>query len=173
MEMLNKSALLVLHRYNDHANGLVLQAAAKLDESAFTAQSSPSHGSVQGLLTHMLTTEFFFLARSEGKPVNPKSAPDNILSLPEISAAFGQVSAERQKYLDWLTEERLSETLQIPLGGQNFSLPRWQLLTQSLLHSEHHRGELSIVMTGLGVPLPTLDIIIPFVNESGQHWSLS
>lgn len=170
MESLNKSALLVLHHYSDHANGLVLKTAAAMDESALTAQSSPSHGSVLALLTHMLTTEFFFLARSEGKPVSPKAAPDKTLSLPEIASAFGQVSAERQKYLDWVSEERLQETIEIPIGGQQFKLARWQLLAQSLIHSAHHRGELSIVMTGLGHPLPTLDPIIPFINESGQHW---
>ncbi len=170
MESLNKSALLVFHHYNDHANGLVLQTASSMDESALVAQTSPSHGSVLALLTHMLTTEFFFLARSEGKPVNPKAAPDKSLGLPEVTAAFTQVAAERQKYLDWVSEERLMEIIEIPIGGQPFKLPRWQLLAQSLIHSAHHRGELSIVMTSLGYPLPTLDPIIPFINESGQHW---
>ena len=170
MNIMNKSALLVLHHYNDHANTLVLQTASAMDENALTAQSSPSHGSVLALLTHMLTTEFFFLARSEGKPVNPKSAPDKSLALPEITAAFAQVAAERQKYLDWVTEERLLEVIEIPIGGQVFKLPRWQLLAQSLMHSAQHRGELSIVMTALGHPLPTLDPIIQFINESGQHW---
>jgi uncharacterized damage-inducible protein DinB len=170
MDTLNKSALLVLHKYNSHANGLVLQTAAGMDESAFTAQSSPSHGSVQALLTHMLTTEFFFLARSEGKPVNPKSAPDKSLSLQEIAVAFSQIADERLKYLNWITEEKLAEVIEIPIGGQSFNLARWQLLTQSLLHSAHHRGELSIVMTGLGHPLPTLDPIIEFIQESGQTW---
>ncbi|PKN98086.1 MAG: hypothetical protein CVU42_13375 [Chloroflexi bacterium HGW-Chloroflexi-4] len=170
MENLNKSALLVLHKYNSYANNLVLQTAAEMDETAFTGQSSPSHGSVQALLTHMLTTEFFFLARSEGKPVNPKSAPDKTLSLPEITAAFNQIADERLKYLNWVSEEKLLEIIDIPIGGQPFKLARWQLLTQSLLHSAHHRGELSIVMTGLGHPLPTLDAIIEFIHESGQNW---
>ncbi len=170
MENLNKPALLVLHNTNNHANQLVLQTAAEMDESAFTAQSSPSHGSVQALLTHMLTTEFFFLARSEGKPVNPKSAPDKALNLQEIAVAFSQLADERHKYLNWVTEEKLAEVIEIPIGGQIFNLARWQLLTQSLLHSAHHRGELSIVMTGLGHPLPTLDPIIEFIHESGQTW---
>ena len=170
MDTLNRSSLLVLHHYNDHANGLVLQTAANMDENALPAPSSPSHGSVLALLTHMLTTEFFFLARSEGKPVNPKSSPDKALNLVEITAAFGQISAERQKYLDWVSDERLLEVIEIPIGGQPFKLARWQLLAQSLIHSAHHRGEISIVMTGLGHPLPTLDPIIPFINESGQHW---
>ncbi|MHB8088729.1 MAG: DinB family protein [Anaerolineaceae bacterium] len=167
MDNINKSALLVLHNTNNHANQLVLQTAAEMDEAAFTVQSSPSHGSVQALLTHMLTTEFFFLARSEGKPVNPKEAPDKKLTLPEIAAAFSQIADERLKYLNWVSDEKLLEIVDIPIGGQPFKLARWQLLTQSLLHSAHHRGELSIVMTGLGHPLPTLDPIVEFVHESG------
>jgi uncharacterized damage-inducible protein DinB len=169
MDTINKSSLLVLHNYNDHANSLVLETAAKLDEQAFTTTSSPSHGSVQGLLTHMLTTEFFFLARSEGKPILPKS-PAAALSLEEIRLTFAQVAAERRKYLDWVSEELLAQEILVPIGGQEFQLARWQLLAQSLMHTAHHRGELSIVLTGLGFPLPTLDIIIEFVNESGQHW---
>ena len=38
---MNKSSLLVLHNYNDHANKLVLETAAKLDEQAFTTLLQP------------------------------------------------------------------------------------------------------------------------------------
>jgi uncharacterized damage-inducible protein DinB len=169
---MDKSALLVLHNYNDHANQLVLDTAVRLDESAFTIASSPSHGSVQGLLTHVLTTEFFFLARCEGKPVQPKP-PAAALSLQELRVSFAQVAAERRRYLDWITGELLAQEIAIPIGGHEIKLARWQFLLQSLVHSAHHRGELSIVMTGLGAPLPTLDIIIPFVNASGQQWPWS
>ncbi len=170
MEKMNKSALFVMHHYNSYANNLVLTTASKMDEPSLSAASSPSHGSVLALLTHMLTTEFFFLARTEGKPINPKDHPEASLSLAEISLAFSQISVERNKYLDWVTDEKLDEVIEIPIGGQSFRLARWQLLTQSLFHSAHHRGELSIVMTSLGFPLPTLDSIIQFVNENGQHW---
>lgn len=172
MEHMNRSALLVLHHYNRYANRLVLDTAAKLDESALTTQSSPSHGTVHALLTHMLTVEFYFLARSEGKPINFKDDPDRALTLQEISVSFEQVADEREKYLNWVTDDKLDELVETPIGGKNFKLPRWQLLAQSLLSSVHHRGELSIVMTGLGQPLPTLDPIIQFVNESGQEWHL-
>jgi uncharacterized damage-inducible protein DinB len=172
MDKINRSALLVIHHYNRYANQLVLDTAAKMEEEAFTAQSSPSHGSVQELLTHMLSVEFFFLARSEGKPINPKAIPDKALSLSEITTTFAQISDEREKYLNWVTDEKLEEVIEIPIGGKAFKLPRWQLLAQSLFSSVHHRGELSIVMTGLGFPLPTLDPIIQFVNESGQEWHL-
>jgi uncharacterized damage-inducible protein DinB len=170
MEHMDRSALLFLHNYNEYANTLLLETAASMDEVSFTAPSSPSHGSVQALLTHMLTTEFFFLARSEGKLVNPKGAPDKTLNLQEITVAFNQIADERFKYLNWVTEEKLMEIVDLPLNGQPFKLARWHLLVQSLIHSAHHRGELSIVMTGLGYPLPTLDPIIKFIQESGQIW---
>ncbi len=170
MDTINKSALLALHLLNSHANSLVLQTAAEMEESDLTAQASASHGSVVGLLTHMLTSEFYFLARSEGKPINPKSAPDKALSLQEVALAFTKVAEERLKYLNWVNDDQLQQIVDIPLNGRNYKLPRWQLLTQSLFHSAHHRGELSIVMTALGHPLPTLDPIISFINDSGQHW---
>ena len=168
---MNKSSLLVLHNYNDHANKLVLETVAKLDEKSFTASSSPSHGSVQGLLTHMLSVEFFYLARCEGKPIQPKN-PTISLSIEEIQITFTQIATERRKYLDWVSEELLGQEIVIPIGGQEIKLARWQFLTQSLMHSTHHRGELSVVLTGLGFPLPTLDILIEFVNESGQQGPL-
>lgn len=171
MEKLNRSALLVLHNYNDHANALLLKTASEMDEASFLSTSSPSHGTVQSLLTHMLMVEFFFLARSEGKPINPKSAPEALLTINEITVTFAQIADERQKYLNWITDDKLDEIIDIPLNGKPFRLPRWQLLAQSLIHSIHHRGELSIVMTGLGHPLPTMDPILQFVHESGQEWS--
>ena len=170
MEHLDLSGLKVLDHYNQYANQLVLRTAQQLDDAAFTGSASPSHGSVQGLLTHMLTVEFFFLARCEGKPVNPKEIPDKSLSIHEIQVTFAQIAEERRRYLEWIKQEMLDELVIIPINGKEFTLPRWQFLTQSLIHSAHHRGELSIVMTALGQPLPTLDPILQFVNESGQEW---
>ncbi|MBA4374902.1 MAG: hypothetical protein C0401_01850 [Anaerolinea sp.] len=167
---MDKSALLVLHHYNNHANALLLKTAADLDITAFSSPSSPSHGSVQGELTHMVMVEFFFLARAEGKPVNPKDTPDEALTLEEIKLTFAQIADDRKRYLDWVTEEKLAEEITLPIRGKSFMLARWQCLAQALLHSAHHRGELSIVMTVLGHPLPTLDAIIQFVKESGQEW---
>lgn len=170
MEHLDRSALLVLHNYNDHANALVLKTAAALDETSFCSNSGPSHGSVQGLLTHMLMVEFFFLARCEGKPVNPKDSSSQSLTLNEITATFAQIAEERKRYLAWVTEEKLAEEITVPIRGKDFKLARWQFLAQSLLHTAHHRGELSIVMTAQNHPLPTLDVILEFVKESGQEW---
>jgi uncharacterized damage-inducible protein DinB len=46
----------------------------------------------------------------------------------------------------------------------------WQLLVQAFVHSTHHRAELAILLGQMGHPLPTLDILIHFAQQSGQPW---
>jgi uncharacterized damage-inducible protein DinB len=170
MDEMDRSALVVLHNYNSYANGLVLKTALVLDEAAFTAQSSPSHGSVQALLMHILAVEASFLAKCKGEAPQGKVFETEEMALTEIAEEFARVADARGAYLGAVSEDELAEFITIQIGGKPLRLGRWQLLAQSLLSSMHHRGELSIVMTGLGVPLPTLDPILQFVRESGQEW---
>lgn len=170
MSDMNRSALLVLHNYNSYANSLVLKTALALDEAAFSSQSSPSHGLVQRLLMHMLAVETSFLAKCNGEAAQGKVFEAEEMTLAEITDDFTRIATERGAYLDAVTEDELAEVVTIQIGGKSLRLARWQLLAQALLSSAHHRGELSIVMTALSVPLPTLDPILQFVNESGQVW---
>jgi uncharacterized damage-inducible protein DinB len=170
MEEMDRSALLVLHSYNSYANSLVLKTALTLDEAAFTGQSSPSHGSVQHLLMHMLAVESSFLAKCRGEAPHGKVFETEVMTLSEIADGFAGVADTRDAYLDAVSKDELAEVIPIQIGGKPLRLARWQLLAQSLLSSAHHRGELSIVMTALGAPLPTLDPILQFVSKSGQEW---
>lgn len=170
MDHIDRSALLVLHEYNSYATELLLQTAAKMDDAAFTAQSSPSHGSVQQLLMHILAVEASFLARCTGEKPLLQIFTADALGLDEIIVELDEVAGLRRHYLQTVTDPELDEVIEITLGGKPLNLTRWQMLAQSLISSIHHRGELSIVMTGLGHPLPTLDPILQFVKESGQEW---
>ena len=170
MNHMDRSALLVLHSYNSYANGLVLKTAGALEENAFTAQSSPSHGSVQRLLMHMLAVEASFLAKCRGTKPEQKVFSVDAMTLAEIDAEFAQVADLRGEYLRAISAQELDEVIEILIGGKPLKLARWQMIAQSLISSIHHRGELSIVMTRLGQPLPTLDLILQFVQESGQEW---
>ncbi|MHC1781944.1 MAG: DinB family protein [Anaerolineaceae bacterium] len=168
MKEMNIPALSVLHQYNQYANSLLFESAKLLSEDELTRTSSPSHGSVLGLLQHMLGTEVFFLLECQGLP--PAQDTDEVSCLNQLKELYYQVSQQREKYLQNATEEEMQERIRVNIGSGMVELPRWQFLAQSLLASIHHRGELSIVMTGLGYPLPTLDPIIQFVQESGQEW---
>jgi len=167
-DSINRAGLLTLSTYNAYANGLVLDVAAKMTSSELTAESGFSRSTVLRLLNHMFVTEKFFLACCQGRRQTfEQSPPEYLAQIVELRQAWQQVAQERQQVINSYSEDDL--TKQITVAEEpSFCLARWQLLLQSLLHSAHHRGELSILMTQLGYPLPTLDIIIRFAEESGQ-----
>ncbi len=165
---MDRDILLALYAYNAHANCLVLETAARLTDDEFARQSSPSHQSVRTLLVHMIGSEVFFLKLCQGQPL--PASPSTLPTLAEIQDYASQLPAEQESFLKSLDEAGLVREVTFQMGDQTLHLPVWQLLVQAFVHSTHHRGELSIVLSHLGRPLPTLDIIIPFVTWSGQKW---
>jgi uncharacterized damage-inducible protein DinB len=165
---MDRDGLLSLYRYNRYANRLVLEAASHLTESDLDHPGSPSHGSIRGLLKHMLDCEARFLAFSQGKPCSMDAGAFS--TLPAITHAWDLLAHEQLGHLSSLDGSDLERMVTIHLRRQEYHFPVWQLLTQAVIHSTHHRGELSIVMTALGQPLPTLDILLQFIEESGQVW---
>ena len=170
MEPMNKAALLSLHAYNHYANDLVLETASHMTEDQLTCASSPSNGSVKGLLLHIAMCEYGFILRCTGTPLENTPQDFESMTFPEIRTLFATVAYMRKNYLDAVGDNVLNAVIPIQIRQQPLNLAPWQMLAQSLLHSVHHRGELSIVMTGLGYPLPTLDPILMYIRESGQDW---
>ncbi len=165
-EMIKRGTLSTLCTYNTCANQLVLDTVAQLSETDFTRESSPSHGSVRGLLIHMLRVEASFLARCQERCIEA----DDLPALADIRRHWHTLSQEMHDFIASLDESRLHRVLLVPMRDRSFRFPTWQMLLQALLHSHHHRGELSIVLSALGYPLPTLDIIVHLAEQSGQPW---
>ncbi len=170
METMNRSSLYLLHEYNVYANNLVLEIAAKMTGEELTRSSSPSHGSVMNLLQHMFGCEYFFAMECMNCAAEPSEERLCSKSIIELKECFSVLNATRGQYLEVVNQYELEEAISVNLGRNVVALPRWQFMAQSLIHSMHHRGELSIVMTGLGYPLPTLDPILKYIHDSGQAW---
>lgn len=165
---MDQDLLVALYTYNTYANRLVLDTVARLTDEEFTRPASPSHESVRTLLLHMMGAETFFLKRCQGQPL--PSPPTTTPTLAQIRVYVDQLAQEQETFVRSLAENDLQREVEYEVGGHSLRLPVWQMLVQAFVHSTHHRGELSIVLSGLGYPLPTLDIIIPFVTQSGQKW---
>jgi uncharacterized damage-inducible protein DinB len=166
METMNRDGLLAHYEYNTYANHLALDGLAQLSEGEFTREPSPSHGSIRGLVLHMLRCEAGFLAACQERPFE---APD-LPTLADIRRYWTELEREQQDYISTLSESALARDLTIELRDQPFHFPVWQLLLQAFVHSTHHRAELGILLGEIGHPLPTLDIIIHFAKQSGQSW---
>jgi uncharacterized damage-inducible protein DinB len=164
--MLSKNTLMELARYDTYANRLVLAEAEKLSDGDFNRTTSPSHGSVSQLLQHLLRSEVFFIEACAGE----KLTPPEPVSAAEFCMLIDYVEEKAVALLAGLDEPGLQQIGQIDLHGTILKFPFWQLLAQAYTHATHHRGELSIVLTEMGRPLPTLDIILFFAAESKQPW---
>jgi uncharacterized damage-inducible protein DinB len=165
---MDQSMLAALYAYNTYANELVLETAARLTEAEFTQRSSPSRESVKVLLRHLLMTETFFLESCLEHALLPEL--DQLVTLADLRSYQQQLAQEQAAFIQTLADADLRREINFQISPQPLHLPMWQLLLTAFVHSTHHRGELSIVLSQLGHPLPALDIIIPFVEWSGQTW---
>lgn len=158
--------LTALAAYNAYANNLVFTSAEALGDEQFRRESGVSHSSVQRTLRHMLATERGFLGILRGVPA-PRL---ELETLAEIREKFVETDADFEGYIAGLDAEETNREVLVDFDQIQLKLPVWKILLQVLLHATHHRGELSIIMTGLGCPLPTLDIIAQFAQQDGQEW---
>ena len=168
MEHMDRSSLYTLHTYNVYANDLVLKTAAKMTSEELTCESSPSHGTVMNLLQHMFGCEYYFTMECMNSTPDQAQADNCAASLASLRECFNLLNATRENYLSQVNDFELEEEITVDLGRGEYTLQRWQFMAQSLLHSVHHRSELSIVMTRLGYPLATLDPILMYIRDSGQ-----
>lgn len=166
---MNRAAWLSIYRSNVSANEAVLSIAAQLSNEEFNRDFSPSHGTIRRMLLHMLDGEIYFPAVCRGE-VPDTSGIKHLETWADIHARWQQASAEALAYFESLSDGDLERMVTMPLGEYRFTLPMWQVLLSFFSHSHHHRGELSILLSDLGYPLPDLDLIISFIKESGQQW---
>ena len=118
MEKMDRSALLVLHHYNDYATRLVLETASKLTLEELTRQFSPSHGTVKGLLLHYLLCEHGFLLRCGVTPFLDDITDPEDLDFDGIRDLFTRISAVRLEYLEKVSEGELDEVIETRDHGQ-------------------------------------------------------
>ncbi|MBN2556681.1 MAG: hypothetical protein JXA97_12140 [Anaerolineales bacterium] len=166
--MMNRDGVSSLYSFNTYANSIVLDFVEALSADAFVRPASPSHGSVQGLLVHMLECEGFFLAQCQGQVFNLAEADTSTRA--GIKKRWLTLQLEQQRYLDSIDNADLPREVVVELGGTTLDVPVWKLLIQPVIHSAHHRGELSIVLTGLGHPMPTVDFLLYHIRVTGQPW---
>ena len=159
----------VLARQNAYANNILFRVASKLSREELEAAKSPSRESAYRLLVHLLSAEAYYLTqlRGGGRTISK-----------EMMTSFGEIvrfaADHNDGFVDFvasLSDDDLTREVTIEFSDKSqFRYLVWQVLTQVFLHSAQHRGELSIVLSELGHPLPIDDIIARFAKESGQPW---
>ncbi|MDQ0319786.1 putative damage-inducible protein DinB [Pararhizobium capsulatum DSM 1112] len=153
---------LMMADYNGWANRLVYEAVATLSESEFQENKGAFFGSLSGTLNHLLATDRIWMRRFTGTGDAPTRL-DAVIHT-EFAALADARRAEDERIAGWirdLTEEDLRATF----SYTPVSTPT--LITQKLApalahlfnHQTHHRGQCHMILTALGKPSLSLDLV--------------
>ncbi len=164
---MNRDDLLTIVKFNSQSNQLMLEAAAALNPEDLTRPCSPSHGTVFELLKHMYGGERIYLDFCQGKAFNPAPV-DAITEFADLREQWLALGREMTGCIAQLDDQAVDESIAVAFPEIIWHFPRWQVLMWAIVHNIHHRGELSIVMTQLGHPLPILDMMLFLIQETGQ-----
>jgi uncharacterized damage-inducible protein DinB len=106
---------------------------------------------VPGGLTRILQQDSFDVTQGTFVPPTPKSRD-------EVLAAYHQSTRDGEQFLQSLTEDRAKAKWRLLRGDkQIFSRPRIEVVRTIMLnHWYHHRGQLSVYLRLLEVPVPVI-----------------
>ena len=157
---------LVMAQYNEWMNSRLYAVCATLTEDELRQDRGAFFQSIYATLNHILYGDSAFMARFSGTPgAAPRFGVD-------LHGSFAGLRAARealdQTILEWsatLTpawlEEDLTYTSQI--DGKTRTVPKWVLVTHMFNHQTHHRGQITTLLTQLGLDIGSTDI--PFMDQ--------
>lgn len=158
--------LRALWGFNRQATEKLLQVLAQIPVAELHAAGSPSRTNLWRLVNHIYYTEQHFVRACRGEIYQRQLLPE-VAALQESWLALHE---DALAFLDNTSLAALAETIVIELGGKQFQFARWELLLQAVTHSIQHRGELSILLSRLGYPLPNMDLIVYLADTHGYDW---
>jgi uncharacterized damage-inducible protein DinB len=154
-----------LARYNRWMNERVYAIGAALREVDRRRDLRAFFRSVHGTLNHVLLVDRLWLGRLVAPDAavsrRPDGTPIAVTTLDhELYADFAEMQSERartdaviMRFADGLTPARMTETLTFRAvgDGQMRSMPIWVAVTQLFNHQTHHRGQLTTLLSQLGI----------------------
>ncbi len=150
--------------YNEWMNSRLYKTCSSLSDAEIKAERGAFFKSIYLTLNHIMYGDLAFMSRFTG---DPSVAPD---INQELYSGFSSLYHHRveldKRIITWtstLTEEWLSEVLtyQSKVDGKHRAVPHWVLVVHMFNHQTHHRGQVTTLLSQMGLDLGTTDI--PFM----------
>jgi uncharacterized damage-inducible protein DinB len=156
----------VMANYNEWMNQKLYSLCADLPDTERKLNRGAFFKSIHGTLNHILIGDLIWLGRFTQQPFAGKVSD-------ELYSDFSELRAEREKLdrtiVTWaqnLTPDWLEQNLTYISGIDNKTrtLPHWLLVTHMFNHQTHHRGQLTTLLSQMGIDPGVTDI--PWMLES-------
>ncbi|MFC3076100.1 DinB family protein [Shinella pollutisoli] len=159
--------------YNAWANGLLYEAVGRLDDADYRRDLGAFFGSLHGTLNHLLTADRIWMRRFTGAGDAPYRL-DTILhdDFAGLAAARAAEDARIAGWIDTLDEGRLATDFRYsPISKPEPAVVHalGPALSHVFNHQTHHRGQCHAMLTMVGGPSLSLDLIY-FLRTEGTRW---
>lgn len=156
-----------LYAYNTWANHRALEACAPLSAAQFTQNVVSSFSSVRDTLAHILSAEWIWLERWQGR--SPAFPSDQFADLASLRTRWQTLDTELNAFVQKLSAADLDRVVEYKnTKGNSFSNPMQQMLQHVVNHSTYHRGQITTMLRQLGATPLTTDLIA-FYREQAGH----
>jgi uncharacterized damage-inducible protein DinB len=158
--------------YNRWANGVLYDAARALPVDDLGRNQGAFFGSLIATLNHLLVADRIWMLRFTGAGEAPR-ALDTIL-FADFAALETARRAEDERIIAWidaLDDEAFRRTFSYtPVSSPETVTQRLDgALSHLFNHQTHHRGQCHMMLTSLGRPSISLDLVY-FQRSQGRQW---
>ena len=160
--------------YNAWANQMIYTTAAALPDEDYRLDRGAAFKSVHGTLNHILVGDRIWLKRFTGDGDAPRKL-DTIL-YDDFELLRVAREAEDQRIMDWIADLRPEAfagrfTYTTVTDMRTVSQRLAPALAHLFNHQTHHRGQVSALLTGFGLPAPEMDLIYFQRSEGGRKFA--
>lgn len=159
--------------YNRWANRLLYAEVSKLGDEAFETETGAFFRTLKGTLNHILVADRIWLNRFTGEGPLPTRL-DEIL-FEDFASLLEAREAEDARIVEW-TNGLSNEAVAAKFTYTPVSIPEpfTQQLSSSISHffnhQTHHRGQAHMIITTLGGPSISLDMVYFLRSDDGAKW---
>jgi uncharacterized damage-inducible protein DinB len=162
----------LMARYNEWMNLRLFALCAELPEAELYADRGAFFKSIYLSLNHIAYADLAFLSRFTGDPGTvPEPAVDLFGSFTNLRAQREALDARLLAWTAALSASWLAGPLSYvsKIDGKTRTAARWVLLTHMFNHQTHHRGQVTTLLSQMGLDMGSTDI--PFMPGFEQNAS--
>ena len=151
-------------RYNQWMNEGLYALCAELSDAERKRDRGAFFGSIHATLDHILYGDLALLARFTGDPAEaPQLGVEIQPEFAALRAAREALDVRIDAWAETLTPTWLSAPFRYRsnVDGRTRETPTWRLVVHLFNHQTHHRGQVTTLLSQLGIDPGTTDL--PFV----------
>jgi len=158
---MNKQDIILLYKYNQWANALILNATAKVTQEEFLASASFPYGGLRGTLVHTLFAEWVWRQRWEGTSPTKRFKPKDFPTFDSLRTRWAEEEKALMSFVKGITDEKLESKFKYnSTDGEPHERILWQVMAHMVNHGTQHRAEAAAMLTDLGHSPGEIDLIV-------------